>query len=821
VFGTVLLGRLQGGMEMERAMGLYLNTLPLRIALGPRNVAQVIRETYQRLRELLEHEHAALSLAQRCSGMAPSTPLISALFNYRHSSTVAQHAETAWDGVRLIRAEERTNYPLTLSVDALPEDFVISAICAPAIPAQRVVASVATAIEALLDAMDQDKPAHSLNILPPVERHQILTGFNATAIPYPQDTLIHQLFEAQVARTPEAIALSFEDAHLNYTELNERANRLAHHLRSLGVVPDALVAVCLERSIEMVVGLFAILKAGGAYVPLDPSYPQERLAHMLADSAPVAILAHGATTDLLQQLNPAVPLIDLDTDSAAWAALPAANPEPQAIGLTSRHLAYVIYTSGSTGQPKGVMNEHRAVVNRLLWTQDAYGLKAHDTVLQKTPFSFDVSVWEFFWPLSCGARLVMARPLGHQDPDYLREVICRESITTIHFVPAMLQLFLAHQELGRCTSLRRILCSGEALPAALVARFHALSRHLQQTHQLQPIELYNLYGPTEAAVDVTAWHCAPDTPYKVIPIGKPIANTQAYVLDRHLQPVPVGVAGELYLGGVQIARGYLNRAELTAQRFIADPFSDAPEARLYKTGDVARWLPDGNIEYLGRNDFQVKIRGLRIELGEIEATLLACAGVREAVVLAREDQPGDKRLVAYIVAEGDAPSVAELRTELAKTLAEHMLPSAFVVLDALPLSPNGKLERKALPAPDLSALLARTYAAPEGDVETTIALLWQELLGVPKVGRHDHFFELGGHSILAVQLAVRVREQCHVDVPIGSIFQQPQLSEFAGFVTSLQLEVFLGDEAESMLEELDGLTEEELMAILAEDATNE
>ncbi|WP_145758321.1 MULTISPECIES: non-ribosomal peptide synthetase, partial [unclassified Burkholderia] len=417
---------------------------------------------------------------------------------------------------------------------------------------------------------------------------------------YPKNETIHGLFESQVVRTPDAVALVYEGSQLSYRELNARANRLAHRLRKLGVGPDDRVAICAERSIEMVVGLLGILKSGAGYVPLDPTLPSARLAYMLGDSAPSVALMQAGTLDLLAGVS--VPVIDLDADD--WCNESAANPD--VAELAPSHLAYVIYTSGSTGQPKGVMNEHGAVVNRLLWMQEAYGLDAADVVLQKTTFSFDVSVWEFFWPLLNGARLVMAKPEGHKDPAYLKEVIRSEGVTTVHFVPSMLEVFLARGDAGACTSLSRVVCSGEALPATLVRRFKA---------QMGRTALYNLYGPTEAAVDVTAWTC--DGSHAITPIGRPIANTRIYLLDRHEQLVPLGATGEIHIGGVQVARGYLNRPELSAERFVADPFSGDAQARMYKTGDLGRWLPDGTIEYLGRNDDQVKLRGFRIELGEI------------------------------------------------------------------------------------------------------------------------------------------------------------------------------------------------------------
>ncbi|MBC7210850.1 MAG: amino acid adenylation domain-containing protein, partial [Pseudomonas sp.] len=458
---------------------------------------------------------------------------------------------------------------------------------------------IARRLERLEALALEQQPQQALNRLPVLNaeaRRQVLVDFNDTTVAYDLEQTLHGMIEAQVRRTPQAIAVKSEEGELTYRQLDEQANRLAHHLIALGLKPDDRVAICVERGLSMVVGLLAILKAGGAYVPVDPDYPAERIRHMLDDSAPRAVLVHGATRDVPQASR--ATLIDLDRPT--WQAQPA--QAPQVPGLTPRHLAYVIYTSGSTGLPKGVMNEHAGVVNRLLWMQDAYRLGAGDVVLQKTPFSFDVSVWEFLWPLQTGARLVMARPGGHRDPEYLREVIREEQVSTLHFVPSMLDVFLAHGQVLP-HQLKRVLCSGEALPGSLVRRFHA---------QLPPVELHNLYGPTEAAVDVSAWHCvtAPDN----TPIGKPIANTALYVLDAQGEPIPVGVAGELYIGGVQVARGYLNREQLTAERFLDDPFSLRTGGRMYRTGDLARYLADGNLEYLGRNDDQVKIRGLRIEL---------------------------------------------------------------------------------------------------------------------------------------------------------------------------------------------------------------
>ncbi|RWE51363.1 MAG: amino acid adenylation domain-containing protein, partial [Mesorhizobium sp.] len=451
-------------------------------------------------------------------------------------------------------------------------------------------------------------------------------------------------------------------------------------------------------------------------------------------------------------------------------------------GLTARHLAYVIYTSGSTGTPKGAQNEHRAIINRLIWMQKAYALNATDVVLQKTPFGFDVSAWEFFWTLLEGATLVLAPPAAHKDPDALVNLIISRRITTAHFVPSMLVSFMDTNGVDRCTSLKRLVCSGEALPASLAQK---VQRVLPWTG------LHNLYGPTEAAIDVTAWTCPADFDGSVVPIGRPIANTRVYLLDGHGGPVPFGAVGELCIGGAGVARGYLNRPDLTAERFIASPFVDGD--RLYRTGDLARYLPDGNLEFLGRNDEQVKIRGFRIEPGEIAARLCEHAWLREAVVVARQDRAGDKHLVAYVVCAPEAGSddddggglAGALRAHLGARLPDYMVPSAFVRLAALPLTPNGKLDRKALPAPADDAYARRSYEAPRGAVETALAQIWAELLGVERVGRHDHFFELGGHSLLAVQLSSRLSRAVGVELPLSTLFANPVLSDLAASIVEV------------------------------------
>ncbi|MEU8928217.1 amino acid adenylation domain-containing protein, partial [Kitasatospora sp. NPDC048545] len=608
----------------------------------------------------------------------------------------------------------------------------------------------ATRFVRVLDGLlaDPAQPVADAPILDPAERHRISVEWNDTAVDLPAATL-PELFAAQAARTPDATALVFGDERLSYAELDARADRLARLLAARGVGPERTVALVLERSVEMVVALLATVKAGAAYLPVDPEYPTDRIAVVLADGNPALVLATRATADVAHAAG-AEPLL-LDTEETL--AEQAERNAPLTVALRPEHPAYVIFTSGSTGRPKGVAVPHGGIVNRLAWMQHAYGLTAEDRVLQKTPFGFDVSVWEFFWPLLEGATLVLAKPGGHRDPAYLAELIRRERITVTHFVPSMLQAFVQEPAAAGCTDLRGVMCSGEALPADLRDRFFAV---------LPQVPLHNLYGPTEASVDVTAWACTPADTGTSVPIGRPVWNTRVHVLDTALRPVTVGVAGELYLAGDQLARGYLGRPALTAERFVADPSGPAG-TRMYRTGDLVRWNAEGALEYLGRTDDQVKLRGFRIELGEIETRLTAHPSVATAAVIVREDQPGDRRLVGYVVPARGAVDTAELLAHLAGSLPDYMVPAALVVLDALPVTVNGKLDRRALPAPQFTQTTGRVAQSPQ---EQLLCGVYAEVLGLPSVGVDEDFFALGGHSLLATRLVSRVRSVLGVEVPI-------------------------------------------------------
>ncbi|GAB4380654.1 MAG: amino acid adenylation domain-containing protein [Elainellaceae cyanobacterium] len=618
-----------------------------------------------------------------------------------------------------------------------------------------------------------------------------LEAWNHTQMDYPRDSCIQQLFEAQVKRSPDAIAVISEGKSLTYKQLNQQANQLAHHLCTLGVKPETLVGIYVERSPEMIVGLLAILKAGGAYVPLTPGTPRDRLSFILAETQASIILTQaGLLNDLpIHQAT----VVCLDADWETIAGYSSENPDCQ---TTSSNLMYVIYTSGSTGQPKGVMVTHGGICNQLFWRQTTFPLTPTDRILQNIPFSFDPSVWQIFWALSFGAQLVLPRPGGHQDSAYLVNLIAEQQITVIALVPSMLRVLLEEKELDQCHCLRHVFCGGEALPGELQEQFYTRF----QSHAV----LHNVYGPTEASIDATFWTCKPGTNHRIAPIGKPIANAQIYILDSNLQPVPVGEPGELYIGGDGLARGYLHRPELTAERFIPHPFKEqnstgqeveitnltptSQSPRLYKTGDLARYLPDGDIEFLGRVDYQVKIRGFRIELGEIEAVLNQDSSIQQSVVVAREDRPGDKRLIAYLVpAQGQTLVIRDVRSSLKEKLPDYMVPSAFVVLERLPLNSNGKVDRHALPAPELTRpAWAQPFVAPQTLVEVELCNLWAEVLGIESIGIADNFFDLGGNSLLAARLLTQIEAVFHKQLSLNTFLQAPTVQQQAHAVSEEQ-----------------------------------
>jgi amino acid adenylation domain-containing protein len=604
-----------------------------------------------------------------------------------------------------------------------------------------------------------------------------------------------------VARTPEAIAVVYEQEQLSYRELNERANQLAHYLQREGVGAETLVGILMERSVELVVAMLAVLKAGAAYVPLDPAYPRERLNFMIADAGVELVLTQESLEDRLPD-SLGVRIVGLESE---WEQIASESSAAVAGEVDADNLAYVIYTSGSTGTPKGVMVSHRSIVNHLHWRQSTYPLDASDRFLQKASFSFDISVWEIFGTLQSGARLVLARAGGQHDVDYLLNTVIDERITVLHFGTSMLQVFLDEERITRCESVRRVFCGGESLPVELQERFFANMR----------ARLHHQYGPTEATVDVLVWDCDPDNEPGFVPIGRPIANTQVYILDSERQAVPVGVSGEIYIAGESLARGYWGDAVQTAEKFIPNPFSHQPGARMYRSGDQGRFRPDGSVEFLGRLDQQVKIRGFRIELGEISAVLGQLPSVKQVFVMARTDFPdGDKRLVAYLVSEPETQlSVSELRSFVKERLPDYMMPHAFVFLDELPLTPNGKVNYRSLPLPDGSyPELEKSYAPPRTEAEEALVEIWEKVLGREKVGIYDSFFDQGGHSLLAIKLMARVQKRFQVQIPLRSFFQSPTVADLALTVVQSRAEQFESDEMLRILADLEDSPEEELQS---------
>lgn len=747
VLGVPYMGRL--GNASARVPAMVMNVLPLRVAAGEGSVEEFTRGLARQLSQGRKHGRYRGEQLRRDLGLVGAQqrlhgPLVNVQPFYKPlalpgvQATLEVLSTGPVDDLTLgFRGDGQSL--LDLEIEANPALYSREDVEAHA---ARLLHFVSAALEA------EDIAAVPLATVE--EALQVVHAFNATAHALPPTTLV-ELLQQGMDRDPHAPALVFGDAELDHATLEARSFALVAQLRSMGVGPGSVVAVALPRSLELVIALVAVLRAGAAYLPLDLAHPDERLARILASAQPQCVLA---AAEVKPRMG-GVPVLAPEQWNALSFAAPWADPAPG-------DAAYVIYTSGSTGEPKGVLIEHRAIVNRLLWMREHYGIRADDRVLQKTPATFDVSVWEFFLPLLCGATLVVAGPDAHRDPTELARLIRAHGITTAHFVPSMLDAFLAAPA-SEGLQLRRVFTSGEALDASLRDRFHARMQ----------AELHNLYGPTEAAVDVSYWPASADDRSRPVPIGFPVWNTRLYVLDARMQPLPVGVPGDLYLGGVQLARGYFGRDDLTAERFLADPF--LPGERIYRTGDVARWRSDGAVEYLGRSDHQVKLRGLRIELGEIEAALRELSGMERVEVLLRQDAPGDARLVAYVPsALADATT---LRSHLATRVPDYMVPSAFVGVDHWPVTANGKLDRNALPKPPQNEIAG---LAPRTPLEQELAMLFAQALGrVAPVAVDADFFSLGGDSLSAVHLLLAIEQRWRCDLGLGALFAQPTVAALA------------------------------------------
>ncbi len=779
VIGTPVANRQR--TEIEPLIGFFVNTIALRVSLDGRPTVAALMA---RIREatLDAYAHQDVPFEQVVEALQPQrslshSPIFQTMLSFNNTPGGSDLHVPGLRFGAIGGRRDTVHFDLDLSIGETPDGLTGSIAYATALFDRTTVERYSDYFVRLLGAMiaDDRQAVHRLPLLPASERAQVLTGFGAARGAYDRADSLHGLFAERAAQQPDAVALRFDGASLTYGELDRRANRLAHRLVALGVRTDDRVAICAERGFEMLVGVLAILKAGGGYVPLDPVYPADRLQYMLADSAPVAVLAHGDLPERIAVLSEAgAPLVRIDDASLASEA----DTVP-AVEVLASHLAYVIYTSGSTGQPKGVMVEHGHVTRLFTATDRWFGFGDGDVWTLFHSFAFDFSVWEIWGALLYGGRLVIVPELVARSPSEFYGLLSEEGVTVLNQTPSAFRALIPGQS-DAPHRLRAVIFGGEALELHTLAPW--VARNDAETTQL-----INMYGITEITVHATYRRitAADIEQARGSVIGCAIPDLRLYVLDADREPVPVGVIGELYVSGAGVTRGYLNREALTSERFVADPFSEVPGARMYKAGDLARWLPDGDLEYLGRNDFQVKIRGFRIELGEIEAKLGMCEGVREAVVIAREDASGDKRLVAYVVSDVEV-SAGALRARLSQELAEYMIPSAFVQLSSLPLTANGKLDRRALPAPDAAAVALREYVAPQGEIEQSLADLWRTLLTLERVGRDDHFFEIGGHSLLAVQLVAQIRSTMGRELPLRAVFAEPTLAGLARLLAGTQ-----------------------------------
>ncbi|OSX98878.1 non-ribosomal peptide synthetase [Bacillus mycoides] len=765
---------------VEGLIGFFVNTLVYRSDLsGTPTFREILNQTKKKALKAYEYQdipfEKVVEAVQPERSMSHS-PIFQTMFTLQNINQ--ERLDLSGRSIEMVESNMSiVKFDLSLTAYEVEEGLFVSFEYNTDLFDSSTVARMAGHFENWLNeiAYHPDESYTKLSMLSDTEQKQLLEEWNDTDIVYGHECMIHELFEQQVARTPDAVAVVYEGGKLTYQELNEKSNQLAHYLQKRGIGPESLVGICVERSPDMIIGLFGILKAGGAYVPLDPSYPENRLRYILENSQIQVLLTNEALQDWLPK---DIQAICLDRDQVMISK--ESNLAPVS-GVTANNLAYIIYTSGSTGNPKGVMIEHHSVINRLQWMQKKYPLSEEDTILQKTPFSFDVSVWELFWWSFVGARVCLLPPGGEKDPAVIEEYIERYRVNTIHFVPSMLSTFLDYMEQYNSkrdvASLNQVFTSGEALNTEQVRRFKGVFYDVQQT------KLINLYGPTEATVDVTYYNCDLEKEPMLIPIGRPIDNTELYVLDQHQQVVPIGVAGELYLGGVGLARGYFNRPELTTERFIPHPFKEGE--RLYRTGDLVRYMNDRNLEYIGRMDNQVKIRGFRIELGEIEAALHDHSSVKEAVVLVKEDRPGDKQLVAYVVGEGDT---GEWRENLKKQLPHYMVPAYFFQVEGMPLTPNGKVNRKALLELEAQFISEDITTSSRTPVEELIVSVWGQVLGIKNISVQDSFFEIGGHSLLATQVVSRLQEIFQIELPVRELFEYATVESLAKRLDQLRKE---------------------------------
>lgn len=818
VFGATRACRHSTVKETKDMVGLFINMLPIRVQVSPEMLLipwlKKLRAQWITMRE---YEHTPLLKIQEWSDLPLGTPLFESIHDFRYSSVESALCEQGGNWKRReFRILHQSNVPLVFQGFGETElllkiqynrsrfDFITI---------ERMFRHYKTLLEGMV--ANPKRRLLDLPLLTETERYQLLMEWNDTQATYPQDECIHQLFETQADRTPDAIAVVFEDKQTTYRELNSQSNQLAHYLTKHNVGPETLVGICMERSVEMVIGLLGILKAGGAYVPLDPMYPKERLAFILQDTAVPVLLTQQRLLEALPECGAKVICLD-----ANWEIIAKEKTDNLVSEATAENLAYVIYTSGSTGKPKGVLVTHGNVTRLMKATESWYNFDQEDVWTLFHSYAFDFSVWEIWGALSYGGRLVIVPYDVSRSPKDCYNLMMNERVTVLNQTPsAFYQLIQAEETLltKNDLALRLIIFGGEAL------EFQNLKPWFKRHGDKNP-QLVNMYGITETTVHVT---------YRPISnedvqsgqgsvIGERIPDLQLYVLDGNLQPVPIGVTGELFVGGAGLARGYLNRPELTVERFIPNPYSNNPGARLYKTGDVARYLPNRDLEYLGRADQQVQIRGFRVELGEIEVVLAGYPGVNMTVVIAREDVPGDTRLVAYVVASHElTPTISELRSFLKEKLPDYMIPSAFVFLDSLPLTPNGKVDRRALPKPDGSLTgPIENFVPPRNPVEATLAQIWANLLRVEQVGVHDNFFELGGHSLLATRVISHVRDTFQVELPVHCFFDAPTVAGLTEVLKNYETVPGRVLAIAQILEKIDAMDAEEIREMLHDKRKN-
>jgi amino acid adenylation domain-containing protein len=784
VFGVALTVRPVSLPGADSISGLMVNTLPMRVTIcAEKPLLDWLKELQDHQVEIRKYEYCSLVEVKGWSDIGGQSPLFESIVSFQNFP-LAKGIQELRHNLRFLSTDVYTGpgYPLTMVIEPLEQMSLIMVFDDRhfiGATAERILGHFKMLLESI--AENPGQKVRDLTLVTPAERQQLLVEWNDTGTDYHAEECVHELFEAQVQRTPQSIAVICEQQQMTYEQLNRRANQVAWRLRELGVGTETRVAIAGERGFELIIGMLAILKAGGAYVPLDASYPQERLKYMLDDSAPVALLVQGKLAQMAPVIGETFPVLDL-SDTSAFTGQPNTDLKRADNGATPHNLAYIIYTSGSTGQPKGVMVPHRAI-NRLVLNNRYADFESTDRVAFASNPVFDATTMEVWGPLLNGGSVVVIDQSVLLDVTEFKETLKRQTISVLWLTVGLFNQYadvLAEQ----LSNLRYLIVGGDALDPRVIRRI-LLNKSAQH--------LLNGYGPTETTTfAITNEIRVVGENTHSIPIGRPIANTRAYIVGEDGEPVPVGLVGELCIGGAGLARGYLNRADLTAERFMPDPFTVEKGARIYKTGDLARWLPDGSIDFVGRNDFQLKIRGFRVELGEIEARLRKHVGVSDVVVVAREATVGDKQLVAYYTSERrsepdqNSTGAEDLRAYLGASLPEYMVPAAYVKLDRMPLTANGKVDRKNLPAPESDAYALHGYEAPVGEIESTLATIWAELLKIERVGRHDDFFALGGHSLLATRIVARLKDSLNAEVSLRQLFDTPTVASLSSAIERLR-----------------------------------